>query len=276
VLWLSYPLQAWALDAFQQRVLACYDWTDDWAAFDVLPVEDPQELVDMNDRILRQADVVFAVSEELTRRAAVVNLHTYRAPNATDPKLLETAGSEGPVAEVLRELPRPIIGYIGQIADKVDYNLIHAVSQARPNWSFIFVGPVWYTKQALVEALAARPNVYFMGPCPYRELPPYLRGFDACILPHRISPLTCSMDPIKLYDYLASGKPIVSTGVAGVERFTDVVYVGNTAQEFLAALDRAVQENGVLRERRLSYARQNTWPQRAAEMWGVVVGRLKG
>ena len=275
VLWLSYPLQAWALDAFPQRVLACYDWTDDWAAFDVLPVEDPQELIAMNERILREVDLVFAVSEELTRRAMAVNPHTYRAPNATDPKLLEAAGSEGPVADELRELPRPVIGYIGQIADKIDYDLIRALGQARPDWSFVFVGPVWYTKQALVKTLDARPNVHFLGPRPYGELPAYLRGFDVCILPHRLTPLTRSMDPIKLYDYLASGRPIVSTPVAGVERFADVVYTGDTPEAFLSALEAALREDGSLRERRLRYAQENTWPRRAEEMWTVIVERRK-
>lgn len=275
LLWLSYPLQSWALDAFPQRALACYDWTDDWVAFEVLPVESPQELGALNERILREVGLAFAVSEDLTRRAIAVNPHTYRAPNATDPGLLDAVRREGPMADELLDLPRPVIGYIGQIADKVDYDLIRAMSQARPGWSFVFVGPVWYTKQALVESLAY-PNVRFLGPRPYRDLPAYLRGFDVCILPHVRNALTRSMDPIKLYDYLASGKPIVSTEVAGVGRFSDVVYVGNTSQEFLAALNRAVAENGGLRERRLSYAQQNTWPQRAAEMWVVIQERLAG
>jgi len=270
LLWLSYPLQAWALDAFPQRVLACYDWTDDWAAFDVLPVRNSQELIVLNERILREVDQVFAVSEELSRRAAAVNPYTCRAPNATDPKLLEAVENEGPVAEELRGMSRPIIGYIGQVADKMDYDLIRAVSQAHPNWSFVFVGPVWYTRQDLVEALAERPNVYFLGARPHRTLPTYLRSFDVCILPHKRDALTRSMDPIKLYDYLASGKPIVSAEVAGVERFSDVVYVGNTPGEFLSALDQAVAENGRLRKRRLDYARQNMWPQRATEMWAVI------
>jgi len=274
LLWLSYPLQSWALDAFPQRALACYDWTDDWAAFDVLPVRDSQELTALNERILRKVDLVFAVSEELARRAATFNPHTYRAPNATDPQLLETVGITGPLANELQDLPRPIIGYIGQIADKMDYDLILALSRARPDWSFVFVGPVWYTKRDLVEALMGRSNVHFLGARPYRELPIYLRGFDVCVLPHVRSALTHSMDPIKLYDYLASGKPIVSTEVAGVERFSDVVYVGNTPGEFLSALDQAVAEDGKLYERRLDYARQNLWPQRATEMWTVVKDRL--
>ncbi len=271
LLWLTYPLQVWALDAFPERALVCYDWTDDWAAFNLLPVENPQTLIVANQRTIRGVDQVFAVSDDLTQRAASLNPHTCRAPNASDPRRLGDAEAAAPELE---QMGRPIVGYIGQIADKVDYTLIREVSQARPNWSFVFVGPVWYTKQALVDSLGERSNVHFLGPRPYEALSAYLRGFDVCIMPHVRNALTRSMDPTKLYDYLVTGKPIVSTEVAGIERFPDVVYTGNTSQAFLSALDRAMTENGHLRERRLAYARENTWPRRADEIWTVVKDRL--
>lgn len=271
LLWLTHPLQVWALDAFPERALACYDWTDDWAAFNVLPVEDPRTLIAANQRTIRGVDQVFAVSEDLTRRAASLNPHTDRAPNASDPQRLGDAEAAAPELE---QMSRPIVGYIGQIADKVDYALIGEISQARPNWSFVFVGPVWYTRQALVDSLGARPNVHFLGARPYESLSAYLREFDVCIMPHVRNALTRSMDPTKLYDYMVTGKPIVSTEVAGLERFPDVVYTGNTSQAFLSALDRAIAENGRLRQRRLAYARANTWPHRADEIWAAVKGRL--
>jgi glycosyltransferase involved in cell wall biosynthesis len=271
LLWLTHPLQVWALDAFPERALACYDWTDDWAAFNVLPVEDPRTLIAANQRTIRGVDQVFAVSEDLTRRAASLNPHTDRAPNASDPQRLGDAEAAAPELE---QMSRPIVGYIGQIADKVDYALIGEISQARPNWSFVFVGPVWYTRQALVDSLGARPNVHFLGARPYESLSAYLREFDVCIMPHVRNALTRSMDPTKLYDYMVTGKPIVSTEVAGLERFPDVVYTGNTSQAFLSALDRAIAENGRWRQRRLAYARANTWPHRADEIWAAVKGRL--
>lgn len=271
LLWLTYPLQSWALDAFPERGLACYDWTDDWAAFSLLPVEDPQMLIEMNQRIIGDVDQVFAVSEDLTRRAAAINPHTCRAPNASD---LQRLGHSEEVASELEPMPRPIVGYIGQIADKVDYALIQEISQARPNWSFVFVGPVWYTKQASVDALAERSNIHFLGARPYEALSTYLCAFDICIIPHVRNALTRSMDPTKLYDYMVTGKPIVSTEVAGLERFSDVVYIGNTSQAFLSAMDQAMSENGRLRQRRLKYARENMWPRRAEEIWAVVRDRL--
>jgi glycosyltransferase involved in cell wall biosynthesis len=273
VLWLYHPLQVDLIDAFPERALLCYDWTDDWAEFDWLPVADRQELVVSNECILRRADVVFTVSEELFRRARAINPNSYRAPNATDISVLSDNATDA-VAPELADLPRPIIGYIGQIGDKIDYVMLEQVVTDRPNWSFVLVGNVWASKSTLVDALAAWPNVYLMGQRAYNELAGFMRGFDVCILPHLRTSLTRSMDPIKLYDYLASGKPIVSTSVAGTERFADVVYIGDTAEEFVMALERALAEGGALTERRLAYARRNTWPQRADEMWQIVQQHL--
>ncbi len=275
IVWLSHPLHADALDAFPGRTLACYDWTDDWAAFDILPVEDPMEIVVLNDRLLREVDLIFAVSAELERRAAMVNPHTYRAPNATDPEKLGQAVGEGPPAAELIGLPRPIIGYVGQVADKMDYELIGQVARARPDWSFVFVGPVWSSKREQVASLKELGNVHFLGVRPFEQLVPYLRGFDVCTLPHAVTPLTRSMDPIKLYDYLAAGKPIVSTPVAGVERFADVVRVAAGPADFVAALEAARSENGSLAERRWSYAQANTWQTRAGEMWQALARHIK-
>lgn len=273
ILWLCHPLQAFALDAFPDRLLVCYDWTDDWTQFEVLPVKDRQELIKLNERVLRTADVVFAVSNELYRRAKAVNDSTYLAPNATDITVIGEL-AKGDIAPELIDLPRPIIGYIGQIADRVDYELLRNLSEARPEWSFVLVGNVWYTKRPIVASLATRPNVHLMGKRPYHELVRFLRGFDVCIIPHLCNQLTSSMDPIKLYDYLASGKPIVSTPVAGTERFLDVLQIGSSPPQFLKGIEEALNENDDLTKRRLAYAHQNTWPQRADEIWQVISQRL--
>jgi glycosyltransferase involved in cell wall biosynthesis len=122
--------------------------------------------------------------------------------------------------------------------------------------------------------LEAQGNVHFLGARPFERLSTYLRGFDVCMLPHAVTPLTQSMDPIKLYDYLASGKPIVSSDIAGVDRFVDVIRVGDNASEFIAAIEQAIAENGALRERKLYYAHQNTWSARTAEMWKVMRAQM--
>lgn len=276
VIWLSHPLQVSVLGAFPGRCLACYDWTDDWLQFSILPVADREELEQASQRILCETDVVFAVSASLCQRASQVNPHTYRASNATDFELMSRSTEDNPaLIPALQTIPGPRLGYIGQIGENIDYALTRAVAEAHPDWSLVFVGPVWANKQAQVDSLSSLTNVYFLGGQPHSELPEFLRGFDVCLLPHLCNALTISMDPTKLYDYLASGKPIVSTGIAGTERFTDVLYVGDTPADFIAAIETALSENGIKAEKRLGYARQNSWPQRALEMWMTIEHHLK-
>lgn len=275
VVWLTHPLQAWALDAFRERALCCYDWTDDWTAFDLLPVEDGRELQALNDRVLREADLVLTVSEYLYHQAQELNPHVYRVPNASDPSVMGQAAAPGEVAPDLVDLSRPIVGYVGQIADKLDFELVEGLARARPGWSFVFIGDVWETRRAQAQALGARANVHFLGRRDYHQLPAYLRAFDVCAMPHRCTPLTRSMDPIKLYDYLATGKPIVSTPIAGVERFRDVVYVGDTPEAFVMGVEEALQEPPELPEKRLQYAQQNTWSRRGSEIWSLILKHVE-
>ena len=277
MVWLNHPLQVWAIDDFPERSLACYDWTDDWLQFSILPVADRRELEQAHEHILVQADVVFAVSESLYRRASEVNPNTWRAPNATDFELMSrSTEADLPANLELQPIPGPRLGYIGQIGESIDFALVRAVAEARPAWSMVFVGPVWPNRQAQVGSLSDLTNVYFLGGRPHSELSAFLRGFDVCLLPHLCNALTVSMDPTKLYDYLASGKPIVSTSVAGTERFTDVLYVGDTPADFIASVETALGENGAQAKRRLDYARQNSWPRRAREMWATLRHHQQG
>lgn len=275
VVWLSHPLHAFAIEAFSERALLVYDWMDDWEQFDILPVEDPTILGDLTDRAIKEADVVFAVSETLWQRAKAMNRNAFLVPNATDFPLADEMAEIPSPAPELAALPAPRIGYAGQLGDKFDFSLVHSIAQAHPDWSVVLIGPVWHTHQEKTRALATMDNVHFLGRRPRREMPRLLRGLDVCIIPHLRSALTMSMDPIKIYDYLSTGRPIVSTEVAGVEKFRDVIYIGNDPEAFLTSLEAALrEENGVARKR-LVYARQNTWARRAEQIWGII-GEVSG
>jgi glycosyltransferase involved in cell wall biosynthesis len=276
VVWLSHPLHLPALERLPERRLAVYDWTDDWTAYSQLPVADRAELERAGDRMLREADLVLTVSESLRQKAAAVNRGTFFAPNAADFDLLSKAADPAhPAAPEVARLSRPVIGYLGQIGENIDYALIRDCVAQRPGWSFVFVGPVWATRQAEVDELKQYGNVHFLGGKPHRTLPDYFRGFDACWMPHLNNALTRSMDPTKLYDYLASGKPIVSTPVAGTERFAEVVRFGESADELIAELDSALNENGAGAAARLEAARRNSWPLRAREIWEAIEKTLE-
>lgn len=274
VVWLSHPFHAFAIGAFPDRALLVYDWMDDWEQFEILPVENPKILSDLNQRTLQEADVVFAVSQRLWQRAKAINRNAFLVPNATKYELFSTATPKEPAA-AMESIRSPRIGYFGNIGDRVNFSLLRRVAEMRPDWSIVMIGPVWPHKSESARWLDALPNVHFLGPQPYQTLPMFLQGFDVCIIPHTCDALTASMDPIKLYDYLASGKPIVCTPVAGVERFADVLYIAETPAQFVRCLEKALQENGALSEQRLQYARENTWQKRAGQVLEIIKDRLK-
>ena len=275
--WLSHPLQVSVLKAFSERSLACYDWTDDWLQFSILPVADRNELERASKRALREVDLVFAVSESLYGRAAAVNPNAHRAPNATDFELMSQSFFMSlPTPAEIQAITRPRLGYIGQIADNMDFSLIRQLAETHPEWSLVFVGPVWTTHNEETNRLANLSNVHFLGKKPHSQLPAFLQGFDVCLLPHLCNSLTLSMDPTKIYDYLASGKPIVSTRVAGTERFSDVLYLGDSPEDFVSGIQVALSKNAENAKKRIGYARQNSWRQRAYEMWTILSSKVTG
>ncbi len=265
LIYTCHPTQSFALDAFSERAALCYDWTDDWASFELqsLPKD---EIVARNGRLIREADLVTAVSLSLYERAKAMNPRTVWMPNATS--LLNLNGnSQTPDAEVAK-ISRPRLGYMGQIGDRVDFDLLQTIAKCHPTWSIVMMGPVWSNRVNEAEILGQLPNVHFVGPRPYEALPGILGQLDICLIPHTVDALTASMDPIKLYDYLATGKPIITTSVAGVDRFADAIYIAGPQRSFEESIAAALAEtDDRLTDRRLAYARQNTWSARAGQIW---------
>lgn len=274
ILWLTNPLHAFLIDAFPRRRLLVYDWTDDWSEFECLQASSRSELDQLNERVIREANVVLAVSSSLCKRAIALNPNTFHVPNATDPSILQRPS---PLAPEIATIPSPRLGYVGQIGDRVDFELLDNIARSHPNWHITLVGPVWSNRREAARDLSKRRNVHFLGEMPYNRLNELLPAFDVCMIPHTVDSLTKSMDPIKLYDYFTTGKPIVTTQVAGVERFPDAVYVANSAGDFTEQIGLALREvDQSLRRRRLEYASENSWKARTEEVWRIVSAAAVG
>jgi len=273
IVYASHPLHAFALNAFRSRVLSCYDWTDDWTKFELIPLADREAYARLCERMPRAVDAVFAVSRELYERARLVNANTHWMPNATS--LHDMMDESIEPDATISDIPTPRLGYVGHIGDRIDFDLLRRIAETRPDWSIVMIGPVWSNRVDEAEELGRLPNVHFVGPRPYAALPSVIGQLDVCLIPHTIDPLTASMDPIKLYDYLATGKPIVTTQVAGVDRFTDAIYAAKSHHDFIAQIDRALSEPDNARsEKRRTYGRDNSWSARAAQMWQAMKDTL--
>jgi glycosyltransferase involved in cell wall biosynthesis len=269
------PVGPLVASLFERASLRVFDWSDDF-----------EELVDGEDErrrirercefFLRGCDLVLAVNERLARRARPYGRAVEVVRNATHYDILARAASPDiGVAEPLRQLPRPIIGYMGWLnRTRLSSEILEALVAARPSWSFVFLGPTT-SDRPLGDRLPLAPNVHILRPVPYERLPHYLAGFDVCILPNRINAYTDGNDPLKLYDYLATGKPIVATRTAGTEGLDEVIRVADDAPSFLAAVEEAVGERGeALRQRRQQLAQQHCWRVRARDVSAKIASML--
>jgi len=165
----------------------------------------------------------------------------------------------------------PRLGYVGFIMDRTDLDLVKIAATQRPQWRFLLAGPQYPAGYLDDSGLLELTNVDYLGPIPQEDVPDFLRSLDVCLMPHRDNEYSQSMGPLKLYQYLASGRPIVSTDVAGLEIVRDQIYVAHDAKEFIEHIATALRTDTEERSaERIEVARQNTWPVRVREMLDVV------
>jgi UDP-galactopyranose mutase len=230
-----------------------------------------ETLAALESRLVRRADLLFCVSEPLAGHL--------RSLGAADPILVpngadcdryahldgRTAGAQG---------ARPIIGYVGSIAPRMDVGLVAEMARLRPEWRFDVVGPV--SPLVDVSAWNNLPNVTCSGGIPYDAVPGRIAGFDVGLLPLHDIPFARYCSPIQVFDYLAAGLPVVSTPVTQLERLGErLVKTARGAAAMVAAVERALADRSAsaAAERR-AFARSNSWDRRAEAMWAHVTGTL--
>ena len=180
--------------------------------------------------------------------------------------------NENKIPEDISGLPRPFVGYIGGIHKWMDHNLIKYLAEESPDYSFLFVGPI----QCDISRLKGINNIYFLGMKRHVELPYYANNFDVGIIPYLLTEYTENVYPTKLNEYLAMGKPVVSTALPEIKYFNEenanLVYVSKTKEEFAENLKLAINNNVQLeeREKRIKAAENNTWEIRIEKMSKVI------
>ncbi len=239
--------------------LLVYDCVDEHSAFQGF---NPQLVKAMEIELLRRSDLVLVTAQPLYDdkcRYARGEIRILR--NAADVDHFGTAQDQDlPIPEDVRDIPGPVLGFIGRIKEWIDLELIRQVALSRPQWSIIMVGPVEI--DADITALEELPNVYFTGSRSKEELPGYLKKFDVCLNPFRAGQLSQAVNPLKFYEYLASGKPIVSTPMPEMEMLDAVVEIGTGRDGFIAAIERGLDDSPAKIQARLNLARQHSWENR--------------
>jgi GT2 family glycosyltransferase/ubiquinone/menaquinone biosynthesis C-methylase UbiE/glycosyltransferase involved in cell wall biosynthesis len=230
-----------------------YDCMDEWENFPGIG----RSVLEMEPRVVAAADLVVVTAQRLYEKWQSFGRPMVLARNAVDMEFYEKRLQPN---TLLAEAKHPIVGYYGAIADWFDLDLMQYLAKRRPKYTFVLIGGIFDVNTSALERL---PNVKLLGQQPYERMPAYLYHFDACLIPFKINSITQATDPVKLYEYLSAGKPVVATALAELELYRDHIYLSANREEFLANLDRAVIENDPERvERRKGLAQANTWERR--------------
>jgi glycosyltransferase involved in cell wall biosynthesis len=260
--WVVAQLPAWrALAEAVRRTFAgavAFDCMDDFAAFG-----DHGDLGDEERALAQRADLVIASSRLLYERLAPLNPRALLLNNGCDPEHF------GPASVRAARSGPPVVGFFGGIHEWFDAPLVAELARLRPTWHFRLIGD---TYGADLGDLPRLPNVSLLGEAAYEALPRLASQFDAGIVPFRDTPLTRAADPVKAYEMLAAGLPVVATDLPELRRLAPPVALAATAEEFAARIEDSLAEPPEAARRRREFARRHSWVERFVELLRTMDG----
>jgi len=263
VLWFYTPMALPLADEFNPMAVI-YDCMDELSMFK----NAPPQLLEREAALLRMADVVFTGGPSLYRAKKDRHSNAHCFSSSVDAKHFAAAANGMTEASDQAHLPHPRLGYFGVIDERFDIPAVRAMADAHPEWQIVLVGPVVKIDPAM---LPHNPNIHYYGQKSYQQLPSYLKGWDVCLLPFARNDSTKFISPTKTLEYMAAGKMIVSTPITDVaEPYGDIVYLGGTPEEFVAACERALAAGPVERAGRQQKMKdvlsKTSWDMTAAKM----------
>jgi len=233
--------------------------------------------IQSEEQLVKNSDLVICTSKALYNEKRHINSHTYFVPNATDSDHGEkTLNPDLPVHNKIRTLPKPIIGYLGTIERRINYDLILEVVRLNPDKTFVFAGPI--SDNFVPQSLLDEKNAHFLGSIPYEEVPQMIKSFDVAIIPFKKDEVSETIFPIKLFEYLSAGKPVVLTDFnTDLKEFTmEIVDYCSDAKSFSNALKTALESNTPSKiEERRQLAKLNTWENRSDQIAEIISSHLK-
>jgi len=267
LLWFASPDMGAMAGKLGER-FSVYYCIDDYAS---LPDVDSRQIALLDRNLAHRADQVFVSSPALVDGKLRLNPSTTYSPHGVDVALFEQAcHAELPIAEGARNLKHPIIGFFGAVEAWVDLDLLRFLGKARPDWTFLLIGRV----EVPLGDLAHMPNLVFAGPQPYETLPTWAKAFDVAVIPFRQNELVKNVNPLKLREYLATGKPVVSVPMPELQRFSHLIGIASTPQEFLEQIERALNsDSAAQRDSRRREVSGMTWEARVEAVLDVVAAK---
>jgi hypothetical protein len=219
----------------------------------------------------RRSNVVFISSPQNLEYFSSVNRNCHFIENAVDEMFINSP-SEMPCR---KGGSRPRLGYVGWITQRTDLKLLAFIAKERPGYDLVIAGPQELGIDLRESGLMQFPNVHIENAIPYKTVPRFLENIDVCLIPHRDTLYSRSMNPLKAFQYLGSGRPVVSTPIAGVERWDGMISVGESYREFVEKIDDAIRKDGPADAlRRINAVREDTWGARVNQIHRIITNHI--
>jgi protoporphyrinogen oxidase/glycosyltransferase involved in cell wall biosynthesis len=263
VVWLYTPMALPLLEALTPQAVA-YDCMDELTGFRFAP----RQLAQRESALMKVAHVVFTGGPSLYRAKRDRHPNVHCLPSSVDARHFELALDPANEHPRLVDLPRPRLGYFGVLDERMDLDLVAFLARERPQWQFIFVGPV---AKIDAETLPRSPNLHYFGQQDYALLPSFLAAWDVALMPFALNEATRYISPTKVLEYMAGGRPIVSTPIVDVAGpYGEVVDIAGDGSAFLAACERALRrpagQQAALMERMREIVARTSWDATAARV----------
>ncbi len=249
-----------------------YDCVDDWPSF-FPDARERRYVEEVDEALCRRADLVFAGSAPLAEKKQSLNPRIYVVNHAADISHFTTACNQETIIPAdLERIPHPRIGFVGMVDNvRFDATLIERIAD-NPAHHVVIIGGFMGDAEMRI---AQRPNIHKLGMKKVTELPAYLKGLDVCTMPYRLNEATRNIFPLKLYEYMATGKPIVATPIPAVQGLEAVVYVAHDALEFQQMVGAALMESSYeMTARRLQHASGHTWEAHMEQKRQIILKQL--
>lgn len=271
LLWFYDPMAVVSFAGELNERAIVYDCMDELSQFRGAP----PELITREQKLLEQADVVFCGGQKMRKKRLPVNANTHFFGTGVD--IAHFGAALSPELAVAPEIAAlgagPVLGYFGVIDERIDYELLAALADARADWHVVMVGP---TAKVNPAEFPQRPNLHWIGPRPYAQLPALTKGFSVAMMPFALNAATEFINPTKALEYMAAGRPVVSTALDEVKmNFGSVSRIGRSQAEFVEWCQREVASPSQTRIRRgLKLAANNTWEAIVERMEGHIADAL--
>ena len=282
IAWVYHPCYGDAVERLDKKLLV-YDCVDDYQAFP--KYRDKPWLKAREQRLCERADLVFTTSRPLHELKRAHNPErTFLIHNVGDAEHFNLALDERVhVPEDLEAIRArgPVIGFVGAVSHyKLNLEWIVATARARPDYQIALIGPIGMSDpQTDVSALQRLKNVHLLGVRDYASLPGYIKGFDVAVIPYRLNRYTQSVFPIKFFEFLATGKPVIISPLPSLKEFYGEVLVAESAEAFIAQCEAVIEQGRAAseaeRERRVALAAEHSWPKRIGEIMGHIERALR-